>query len=80
MAKYLDVSVELNYNAGQKDSFTILVEGEYYEGTMDTYYDKGDEPEFELHKLELIDGDLADLLLMNLTIDAIVNKVYERLG
>ena len=77
---YKDVSVELTYNAGQKDSFTLLVEGEYYAGTMDTYYDKGDDPEFNLQKVELIDGDLIDLLTMNLTLDAIVNKVYDRLG
>ena len=34
---YQDVSVELTYNAGQKDSFTILVEGEYYASTVERH-------------------------------------------
>jgi len=80
MAKSYDVSVELMFNKGCEDSFTLLVEGEYNEGTPDTYHEQGDAPEFEMQKVELIDGDLMDLLLMNLTIDAIVEKVYEQLG
>lgn len=75
----MHVSVYLKFNKDQSDSFTLLVEGEYYEGTRDTYLEKGDDPEFEMKNLKLIHGNLQDLLLMNLTIDAIIEKVYEKL-
>jgi len=80
MANIRDISVELIFNKGSEDSFTLLVEGEYYAGTSDTYMEQGDSPEFEMQKVELIDGDLMDLLLMNLTIDTIVEKVFDQLG
>jgi hypothetical protein len=75
----MHVSVYLKFNKNQSDSFTLLVEGEYYEGTKDTYLEKGDDPEFEMESIKLIHGDLQDLLLMNLTIEAIEEKVFEEL-
>jgi len=80
MANIRDISVELIFNKGSENSFKLLVEGEYYAGTSDTYMEQGDSPEFEMQKVELIDGDLMDLLLMNLTIDTIVEKVFDQLG
>ena len=65
------VSVYLQFNKKQSDAFTLLVNGEYEGGT---------DPEFETESIKLVNGDLTDLILMNLTIDEIVEKVYEHLG
>lgn len=80
MANIKDISVELIFNKGMEESFTLLVEGEYYAGTPDTYMEPGDKAEFLLENVELFKGKLYDLIAEEVTIESIVDRVLDQLG
>lgn len=80
MSRYKNVSVELTFSENFTEPVTILVEGTYYAGTPDSYFEQGDSPELEIEKLELIKGDLHSVILMNLNLEKITDKVFETLG
>jgi hypothetical protein len=77
---YETKSAMLIYNKGTDNEFILLITGEYYAGTPDTYMEQGDEAEFLLEKVELFKGDLYDLIAEELTVSDIMDKVYEQLG
>jgi len=80
MSRYKNVSVELTFSENFTEPVTILVEGTYYEGTPDSYFEQGDSPELEIEKLEIVKGNLQSVILMGLTFDKITDKFFESLG
>jgi hypothetical protein len=80
MAGFQTRSVELTYNKGFENEFRLSITGEYYKGTPDTYMEQGDSPEFLLEKVELSKGDLYDLIAEELSLESILDKVYDELG
>ena len=76
---YETKSAMLTYNKGTDNEFILSITGEYYSGTPDTYMEQGDEAEFLLEKVELFKGDLYDLIAEELTVQDIMDKVYDQL-
>jgi hypothetical protein len=58
----------------------IEVTGEYYAGTPDSYMEKGDDPEIEIHTINMIKGDMQDLLEAKINIDDIYEALFIQLG
>lgn len=73
-------SAILTYNKGKSNQFTLCVTGVYYKGTPDSYMDKGDDPEFDIEDIELISGELIDLIMEALNMDTILEKCWEHLS
>jgi hypothetical protein len=80
MSRFKKVSVELTFDANFTEPVTLLVEGTYYAGTPDSYFEQGDSPELEIEKLEIVKGNLESIILMNLSMDKITDKFFESLG
>ena len=58
---------------------SLHVFGHYYEGERESRYEPGISSDFEIKELRLIEGDLIDLILSNITIEKIEEDVISQI-
>ena len=74
----------ITYNKGDKNEFTLKVEGYYSPPEKAVHYPvdsahPGSAAEFEIEKIELTSGSVTDLIFEGVDIDALSERCYEEM-